>query len=348
MTWLDGSNPDGRGMVKVGGALARFALVVCLGVVPAMGAAQVAGQPPAAAATAARPAVAHKLPAHPPEAGQQLFTSAAGAARGLFSALQKDDPQALLKVLGASAEDIISSGDDTEDKNDRTLFVQKYMQMHRLLTEADGLTTLYIGSENWPTPIPLVHRGASWYFDTEAGRKEILYRRVGENELTVIHVCMELADAQKEYEEQPRDGGSLRQYAQKIMSDPGKRDGLYWQGGPGEAESPLGPFMAAAEAEGYAENANLPHQPFHGYFFRVLKGQGASAPGGARSYIVDGKMTGGFAFLAYPAEYRASGVMTFMVGQDGVVYQKDLGRQTDELVKSLRQYNPDTTWKKAD
>ncbi len=345
MIWLGDSNPGGRGLVKVGGAAALFALTVCFGTLPAAGAAQSAGQPPAAPAH--QPAL-RKAPINPPEAGQQLFSSAAEAAQTLFAAVQKDDQPELLKVLGPSAADILSSGDETEDKNNRARFVQKYQQMHRLLTEPDGLTTLYIGSENWPTPIPLAHRGSSWYFDTAAGKREILYRRVGENELTVIHVCRELVDAQKEYDEQPRDSGSVRQYAQRIMSDPGKHNGLYWQTGSNEPESPLGPLLAAAESEGYAAGATPQLQPFHGYYFRVLKGQGPKAPGGAKSYIVDGKMTGGFAFVAFPAEYRSSGVMTFLVAQDGVVYQKDLGPRTAEIAKSLKQYNRDATWKKAD
>jgi hypothetical protein len=220
--------------------------------------------------------------------------------------------------------------------------------MHRLVAEPDGTVTLYIGAENWPTPIPLAHDGRGWFFDTPAGKKEILYRRVGRNELAVIQVCHELVDAEKGYYAQPHDGDTEKQYAQKIFSDPHKHNGLYWEAGPRETESPIGPLLASAAEEGYAPEPGHKQEPFQGYYFRVLKGQGANEPGGARSYIVDGKMTGGFAFLAYPAEYRSSGVMTFIVDQDGIVYQKDLGRRTAEIAKTLTSYDHDATWHKAE
>jgi len=326
------------------GSVAAFAFVAaCLGLgsIPAAG--QSTALPPAASG--------HTLASHRSAevpAGQQTFSSAVEASESLVAAVKNEDRQSLLKMLGPGAEDILSSGDQTEDKENRESFVQKYQQMHRLLTEPDGTTTLYIGAENWPTPIPLVHKGNAWHFDTETGKQEILYRRVGNNELTVIQVCHELADAEKEYDAQPHDGDSERQYAQKILSDSGKHNGLYWKAGVGESASPLGPLVASAEREGYAGDSALNTQPFHGYYFRVLKGQGAHAFGGAQSYIVDGKMTRGFAFLAYPAEYRSSGVMTFLVDQDGVVYEKDLGRNTDEAVKSLLRYNRDASWRRAE
>jgi hypothetical protein len=287
-------------------------------------------------------------PAVAQQPGQRAFSSAAEACKALVAALQTNDQTALLSILGADAKDILSSGDEVEDKNNREDFVKKYQQMHRLITELDGKTTLYIGAENWPTPIPLVQKASAWYFDTAAGKQEILYRRVGRNELAVIQVCRELVDAEKEYYAKPHDGGSSHQYAQKIFSDPSQHNGLYWAPGPGEAESPIGPLLASAAAEGYARNADHKPQPFQGYYFRLLTGQGPNAPGGARSYIVDGKMTGGFAFLAYPAEYRSSGVMTFIVDQDGIVYEKDLGRRTAEIAKTLTRYERDGTWHKAD
>jgi hypothetical protein len=287
-------------------------------------------------------------PAAAQQPGQKTFPSAAEASKALVAALQANDQPALLSILGADAKDIVSSGDEVEDRNHREEFVQKYQQMHRLVAEPDGTTTLYIGAENYPTPIPLVHKGSTWYFDTAAGKREILYRRVGQNELAVIQVCRELVDAEKEYYAVPHDGDSGNQYAQKIYSDPNKHNGLYWEPASGEAESPIGPLVASAEAEGYTKGPRQKSQPFQGYYFRLLKGQGANAPGGARSYIVDGKMTGGFAFLAYPAEYRSSGVMTFIVDQDGIVYQKDLGRRTAEIAKTLTQYDRDATWRKAD
>ena len=278
------------------------------------------------------------------EPGQKTFASAAEASHALVAALKAEDQSALLNILGPGAKDIVSSGDAVEDKNHRDEFVQKYHQMHRLVMEPDGKTTLYIGAENWPTPIPLAHKGGLWYFDTPAGKQQILYRRIGKNEMAVIQVCRELVDAQKEYYGHPHDGDSGSQYAQKFSSDPGKHNGLYWQASAGEGESPIGPLMASAAAEGYP--ADLQPQPFQGYYFRILTAK--KATNGADSYIVDGKMTRGFAFLAYPADYRSSGVMTFIVGDDGIVYEKDLGRRTPEIAKKLTRYDRDAKWRKAD
>jgi Protein of unknown function (DUF2950) len=283
-----------------------------------------------------------------PRAGQQTFSSAAEASTALVSALQSNDQQALAGILGSDAKDIISSGDETEDASDRAQFVEKYQQMHRLVTEPDGTTTLYIGAENWPTPIPLAHQANSWYFDTAAGKQEILYRRVGKNELAAIEVCRELVDAEMEYDAQPHDGDKNPQYAQKIFSDPGKHNGLYWETASGETTSPIGPLVASAANDGHSEAIGQQPQPFQGYYFRILKGQGAKAPGGSRTYVVDGKMTRGFAFVAYPAEYRSSGVMTFIVSQDGIVYEKDLGPRTAEIAKTLTRYDRDASWRKAD
>jgi hypothetical protein len=287
-------------------------------------------------------------PAAAQQPGQKTFPSAAEACKALVAALQTNDQTALLSILGVDAKDILSSGDEVEDKNNREDFVQKYQQMHRLVAELDGKTTLYIGAENWPTPIPLVQKGSTWYFDTAAGRQEILYRRIGRNELAVIQTCHELVDAEKEYYAKPHDEEPGQQYAQKFHSDPGKHNGLYWMPAPGEDESPLGPLVASAADDGSTRESNQKPQPFQGYYFRLLTGQGANQRGGARSYIINGKMTGGFAFLAFPAEYRSSGVMTFIVNQDGTVYEKDLGRRTAKIAKTLRRYDRDTTWHKAD
>jgi hypothetical protein len=193
-----------------------------------------------------------------------------------------------------------------------------------------------------------MHKGSSWYFDTAAGKQEILYRRIGKNELAVIQVCRELVDAENEYYSKPHDGDSGKQYAQKFFSDPDKHNGLYWKASAGEGESPIGPLVASAAAEGYVRDPDQTQQPFHGYYFRVLTGQRTSAPGVARSYLVNGKMTGGFAFVAYPAEYRSSGVMTFIVDKDGIVYEKDLGRNTAAIAKSLAQYDREASWRKSD
>ncbi|MGC1371087.1 MAG: DUF2950 domain-containing protein [Candidatus Sulfotelmatobacter sp.] len=290
-----------------------------------------------ATAIAAAPAVAQ-------QAGQQTFPSAGKASHALVNALKSDDQAALLKILGPDAKQIISSGDPAQDKENRAEFVQKYEQMHRLVTEPNGNTTLYIGAENWPTPIPLEHKANAWYFDTLAGKQEILYRRVGRNELAVIQVCHELVDAQKEYYGQPHDGNSAHVYAEKFMSDPGKQDGLYWQANNNGGESPIGPLVAQASMMGHSSDQTP--EPFHGYYFRILTGQ--KGPSGMHSYIEGGKMTGGFAFLAYPAEYRSTGVMTFIVDQNGIVYEKDLGKRTPETAKTLTVYSRDNSWRKAD
>jgi hypothetical protein len=271
------------------------------------------------------------------EAGQKTFSSAAEASKALVAALHAEDRSALLEILGPGAKDIVSSSDAAEDKVNHQQFVEKYKKMHRLVMEPNGSTTLYIGAENWPTPIPLKKKGEAWYFDTAAGKKEILYRRVGRNELSAIQVCRELVDAEKEYFGQPHDGDSGSQYAQKFSSDSGKHNGLYWEASAGENKSPIGPMLAAA-----FDGGDQKAEPFMGYYFRILTGQKT------RSYIVDGKMTRGFAFVGYPAQYRVSGVMTFIVDQDGVVYEKDLGPQTAELAKKLTQYDHNASWRKAD
>jgi len=304
------------------------ALAAGAGVLATTAAAQSAATPPAAAT---KKSAVHALAG--PQPGQQTFASAAEASEALIAALHSDDQQALLKLLGPNAKDIVDSGDETADKNEREQIAEKYKQMHRLVMEPDGMTTLYVGAENWPTPIPLVHKGAVWYFDTAAGKQQILYRRVGRNELATIQVCREMVDAEKEYYAQPHDG-SDKHYAEKIFSDPGKQNGLYWKTANGEPESPIGPLVAAAAAEGYAEpnDGKSPHS-FEGYYFKTLKAPGA---------------TSGFAFVAFPAKYRASGVMTFLVDQNGVVYEKDLGPKTEETAKALTSYHRDATWRKAD
>jgi hypothetical protein len=248
----------------------------------------------------------------------------------------------MLDILGPDGKQIVSSGDATEDAENRANFVQRYQEMHRLVKEPDGTTTLYTGAENWPMPIPLVNKGSSWYFDTAAGKKEILYRRVGRNEISTIRVCQQLVAAEKEYYSTQHN-----EYAQKFFSDEGQHNGLYWKAADGEPQSPIGPLVASAVAEGYAKRDEGP-TPYRGYFYRILTRQGASGPGGAKSYIVNGKMTGGFAFVAYPAEYRSSGVMTFIVSEDGVVYQKDLGAQTAVLAKAMKEYNPSAGWQKPE
>jgi len=274
---------------------------------------------------------------------QKTFSSPEDASNALVTAAQNNDEKAMLDILGPDGKQIVSSGDDTEDANSRANFVQRYQEMHRLVKEPDGTTILYIGAKNWPTPIPLVNRGVSWYFDTEAGKKEILYRRVGRNEMSTIRVCQELAAAQKEFY-----ATQHSEYAQKIFSDEGQHNGLYWKAADGEPQSPIGPLVAAAVAKGYAKIQDSNPTPYRGYYYLVLTRQGKNGPVRAKSYIVNGKMTGGFAFVAYPAEYGSSGVMTFIVNQDGTVYEKDLGRKTDVLAKAMKEYGPNSSWQKAE
>jgi DUF2950 family protein len=272
--------------------------------------------------------------------GQKTFSSADEASQALVTAAKSNDEKAMLDILGPDGKQIVSSGDEAEDAENRANFVERYQEMHRLVKEADGTTVLYIGAKNWPAPIPLVNKGSAWYFDTEAGKKEILYRRVGRNEMSTIRVCQELAAAEKEYSSQHGE------YAPKIFSDEGQRNGLYWKAADGDPLSPVGPLVAAAVTESDATSRNT--TPYRGYYYHVLVRQGKNGPGGAKSYTVNGKMTGGFAFVAYPAEYRSSGVMTFIVGEDGTVYEKDLGKKTEGLAKAMKEYNPNASWQKAE
>jgi len=275
--------------------------------------------------------------------GQKTFSSPEDASSALVTATQSNDEKAMIDILGPDGKQIVSSGDAAEDAESRANFVRRYEQMHRLVKEPDATTVLYIGAENWPTPIPLVKQGNSWYFDTEAGKKEILYRRVGRNELSAISVCQELVAAQKEFYT-----AQHNEYANEISSNEGQHNGLYRKAAEGEPQSPVGPLVASAFAEGYAKSQDGSPTPYRGYFYRVLTRQGKNAPGGAKSYLLDGKMMDGFAFVAYPAEYRSSGVMTFIVNQDGIVYQKDLGKKTEVLAKTLKEYNPNSSWQKAE
>jgi hypothetical protein len=299
---------------------------------------------PAIAAVVIFLALCHPVRSIAQQPGQKTFVSAEEASEALVTAARSNDEKAMLDILGPEGKQIVSSGDETEDAEGRANFVERYQEMHRLVKEPDGTTTLYIGAENWPTPIPLFNNGNSWYFDTSAGKKEILYRRIGRNELSTIRVCEELTAAEKEYYSTHNDN----EYAQKIFSDEGQHNGLYWRASDGESTSPIGPLLASAAAKGYVKSQDGDPTPYRGYYYLILTRQGKNGPGGAKSYIVNGKMTEGFAFVAYPAEYRSSGVMTFMVGQDGVVYQKDLGKKTEVLAKAMKQYNPDSSWQKGE
>jgi len=277
------------------------------------------------------------------EAGQKTFATLQDASTALYQAAKSGDKTAVESVLGASSAGVISSGDAVLDQKNLDDFLRRYEQMNRWGKEVNGDQTLFLGAENWPFPVPLKKdAGGQWYFDTKAGLEEILYRRIGHNEYAAIRVCGILADGQIDYYAALHDGSTVHQYAQKLISDPGKQNGLYWKAAEGEPDSPIGPLIAYANGEGYQDK----DAAFHGYFFRALTSQGPKAPGGAKNYIVNGAMTGGFGFLAYPAIYRNSGVMTFLVDRQGVIYEKDLGPHTPDAVKTMTSFNADSTWRK--
>jgi Protein of unknown function (DUF2950) len=276
------------------------------------------------------------------EPGQQTFASPEDASRAFFAAMQAQDDEAPLRILGPAGKDVLSSGDRAEDADARTGFVVKYQQMHRLVTESNGRVVLVIGAENWPFPIPLVNNHGSWYFDTAAGREEIVFRRTGKNELAAMDACRDLVEAQKQYFARPPADVS-KQFAQKLVSDEGRHNGLYWQGASDESDSPINPLIAYARQNFPADQVGE-HVPYNGYMFRILTRQGPHAPGGTKNYVVDGKMSAGFAFVAYPVDYRSSGVMTFIVDASGTIYEKDLGPNSTKLAQAMTVYDPDSTW----
>ena len=274
---------------------------------------------------------------------QQSFKTTQEPADALVSAAKAGDLKSLLSVLGRDGADIVSSGDAVADASARNRVVEAYDAKHQVVMEGTDKAVLVIGREDWPFPIPLVRKNGSWRFDTAAGREEILYRRIGRNELDAIQTCLAYVDAQQDYAEQGAAGNGV--YAQRIVSRPGKKDGLYWPAQSGEDESPLGELAASAAAEGY--RAGRQRAPYHGYYYKVLTRQGPDAPGGAMDYVVRGKMIGGFALVAYPAEYRNSGVMTFLVNHQGNVYEKDLGLDTAGIAAGMTAFNPDKTWRRV-
>jgi len=274
-----------------------------------------------------------------------MFASPDDAGSTLLAAAKAGDQTALLAVFGPDSKAILYSGDAVQDKRVTDAFVAGYGVMHRWRKMPGGSQTLLIGADNFPFPIPLKkNNDGQWFFDTVAGKDEILSRRVGRNELTIIEVCRVIADAQAEYFDQLHDGEETHQYATKFISDTGKENGLYWKSTVGQPESPLGPLAAYATAEGYRAKPDA-HTAFHGYYFHMLKGQTDKTPAGARDYLLNGKMTGGFAFVAYPAEYGNSGVMAFIINQDGVLLQKDLGKTTTEIATAMSEFDPDADWR---
>jgi hypothetical protein len=287
------------------------------------------------------------LPVSTQEVKQKAFGSPEEAMKALVGAIQAGDTKGTMTILGPEGEDIISSGDAVADKVVQERFVKAYQEKIDFLKEKEDRVSVIMGSDNWPFPIPIMKTAEGWKFDTKAGREEVLNRRVGQNELHAIRVCRGYVEAQREYASTDRERDGIIQYAQKFASDPYRRNGLYWQPAEGEIPSPLGPLAAKAAAEGYRRAADKP-TPLHGYYYKILKGQGMNAPGGAYNYVINGHMVAGFALVAWPAEYGVSGVMTFVVNQNGIVYQKDLGPKTDGIAKAMTLYNPDRTWGRAE
>jgi hypothetical protein len=257
----------------------------------------------------------------------------------------RDIPK-LVTLLGPGSEPVVSSGDEVADRAETEGFLAAYAQKHSLVPDDADTMVLQVGADEWPLPIPIVKQKGRWYWDGGAVAEELVYRRIGRNELDAIETCRGVVAAQQEYASEGRDGQPAGMYAQKLISDTGRRNGLYWPVGAGETPSPAGPMLAKASAENYSYSGKP--TPYHGYFYRLLTAQGPAAPGGAKSYLVDGGMVGGFGLIAYPAEYRVSGVMTFLVGRDGVIYQKDLGPKTAELAQQVKEYNPDASWAPAE
>lgn len=294
-----------------------------------------------AASSEAKAAATKKAPAK-----QKAFASAQEGMEAVAAALKAHDVATLKAILGVQGDAILESGDPMEDKATRERFTAAYAESHKVEERTPGTAWIVVGKDDWPLPIPLVKRAEGWVFDTKAGKEELLNRRIGRNELSAIQAVLAYVDAQQEYYQRNPQKEKLFQYAQKFVSSPGKRDGLYFQTKAGEKPSPLGPLFDVRRAAGYVDDTGGKPGPYHGYYYKILKGQGAKAEGGAYDYVVQGKMLGGFALVAYPAKYGNSGVMTFIVNHDGVVYEKNLGPKTSEIAQKMTRFNPDETWKR--
>jgi len=276
---------------------------------------------------------------------QREFATPEKAAAALVAAVRANDQPEILRILGADGEKLIHSGDTVADREGRQRFVTAYDEAHKVQVEGAGTAALIVGTQSWSLPIPIVNKADRWHFDTVASVRKIIDRRVGRNELSVIEVCRAYVEAQREYASQDRLGNGLHEYAQKFESNAGRHDGLYWEAAAGEGQSPLGPLVVKARAQGYTDDDHgFEPAPYHGYFYRILTRQGAHAPGGAKDYIAAGHMTGGFALLAFPARWGDSGITTFIVNRDGIVFQKNLGPQTAELARQITEYDPDPSW----
>jgi Protein of unknown function (DUF2950) len=285
------------------------------------------------------------LPAYAGEARQESFASPDAAIAALITAIRGDQTDNIVKILGPDSHNLVYSGDAVADDNARNRFVSAYDKAHQIQLEGQDKAVLILGEKNWPLPIPLVKQDSVWRFDTRAGEEEILNRRIGRNELGAIQVSRAIVDAQRDYAARIGAGNGIVEYAQHFVSSAGKHDGLYWPTSSGQEQSPIGPLLANARAEGYGEKIpSGKREPYHGYYYRMLKRQGKDASGGAYDYQVNGHMIGGFAVVAFPAKYGASGIMTFIVNQDGIVYQKNLGPETTTIARRMTTFNPDKTW----
>lgn len=287
------------------------------------------------------------LPVTVARAKQPSYATPQQAVASLLTAVRAGRASEVQTILGPGSKALISSGDTVSDKRARARFVAAYDDANDITLDGDDKAVLVVGKDDWQFPFPIVKHDASWQFDASAGAQEILDRRIGANELDVIDICRAYVAAQREYALKDRDHDGFIEYAQKFLSSPGKRDGLYWPTGVGEEESPLGPLLANARAEGYSTTPIKGRQPYHGYFFKILTAQGATARDGAYDYIANGHMIGGFALVAFPAQYGVSGIMTFIVNHDGVVYQRDLGPRTTALASEMTLFNPDPSWSKT-
>ncbi len=283
----------------------------------------------------------------PKSADHTSFDTSDAAVSALVAALEAGDTAQLGRIFGPGSEEVLTSGDPVDDASDRADFIRAYQAQHALVPEDDGSQVLQIGENDWPFPVPLVQREGRWYFDGAAGADELIYRRVGRNELGAIAVARGFVDAQNEYASEGRDGDVAGVYAAYLISDEGRHNGLYWPAAEGEPASPAGEFVAAASSEGYRASGSGEPTPYHGYYYRMLYAQGGSAPGGAMDYFEGGRLINGFALIAWPADYGVSGVKTFMVNQDGAVYEKDLGDGTATAITTIELFDPDTTWIKV-
>jgi hypothetical protein len=287
-------------------------------------------------------------PAAPVEAKSviaQVFQTPDDAAKALLEAARSDDRNQIIAVFGSHDPDLLSSGDDIEDKNNRSNFVTLAQEKMAAEKIGEDRAIVHVGNTDWPFPIPLVKKGDGWQFDAEQGRQEILNRRIGRNELSTLGAIRGYVEAQFDYANADRDGDGVAEYAQKLHSEPGKYDGLFWEPEEGQPQSPLGPLIAEARAEGYkVKGAAEKPSPYHGYYYRILTRQGGNVPGGKYDYVINGNMIAGFALVAFPAHYDASGIMTFAVNHQGKIYQKDLGPKTAEIAEKIKEYNPDSSW----